>query len=80
MIEDLGTSGRREHDFAPLALCLFKRLFKGKMLTPDGKDGLEDKVHRNPVQNRTETHRFGKVHRAEDDLVLRQHPESSPNP
>lgn len=41
-----------------------------KCLTPDGKDGLEDKVERNPVKDSSDTHRFDKVKTAKDDLFI----------
>ena len=39
-------------------------------LTPDGEDGLEDKVERNPVKDSSDTHRFDKVKTAKDDLFI----------
>jgi hypothetical protein len=39
-------------------------------LTPDGEDGLEDKVERDPVEDSSDTHRLDKVKTAKDDLVV----------
>jgi hypothetical protein len=39
-------------------------------LTPDGEDGLEDKVERNPVKDSSDTHGLDEVKTAKDDLFI----------
>jgi hypothetical protein len=45
------------------------RQVKGE-LTPDGEDGLEDKVERNPVKDSSDTHGLDEVKTAKDDLFI----------
>jgi hypothetical protein len=39
-------------------------------LTPDGEDGLEDKVERDPVKDSSDTHGLDEVKTAKDDLFV----------
>lgn len=41
----------------------------GRKHEPDGEKGLENKVHRNPIENRPQTHRLDEVERTKDDPV-----------
>lgn len=41
----------------------------GREHEPDGEKGLENKVHRNPVENRPQTHGLDEVKRTKDDPI-----------
>lgn len=41
----------------------------GREHEPDGEKGLENKVHRNPVENRPQTHGLDEVERTKDDPI-----------
>jgi len=43
---------------------------QSKARTPDDEETLEDKPHRDPVEDRSETHGLGEVERAEHDLLV----------
>lgn len=67
-VENLSTSGGREHDWIASSAYRYTAS-KDRMLTPDGEKGLENKVHRNPVENRPQTHGLDEVKRTKDDPI-----------